>query len=362
MRFPKSITDIDASWLTEALARGGVLGGARVESVGVEQIGEGSGFAGELARLRPRYADPGQALPQTMIAKLPTQGEGRELFIAGGIYATEALFYRDLASAVPLRVPRCYYNGMDLAAGDFALLLEDLAPGRQGDQIASCSRAQAEMVVEGLATLHAALWNSPRLAECAWLTQYAEGRKGIAAVYPFIWQAAESRVGALLSPKVRAIAGALQPLLPAAFDGLATPPVTLVHGDYRLDNMLFDLAGEEGFALIDWQAAAPYRGAADLAYFFTGSLKPQDRRQWQEGLVGAYLDRLRDQGVRGYDRETCRRDMALGLLTQLLVTVLLMSGADLSVEDDRGVQLARAVLERTNAIFEDTDFDFILKS
>jgi hypothetical protein len=361
MQFPNSVTDIDAAWLTEALATGGLLQRARVESVDVEVIGEGSGFAGQLARLLPRYASAA-GLPETMIAKLPTQGEGRELFIAGGIYATEGLFYRDLAAAVPLRVPRCYYNGMDLAGGQFALLLEDLAPARQGDQIASCSRAEAEMVVEGLAALHAAFWDSPRLDECSWLRQYAENRKGIAAFYPYMWSAAESRVGDLMSPKVRAIAASLQPHLAPAYDALATPPVTLVHGDYRLDNMLFDLPGRHGFALIDWQAAAPYRGPADLAYFLTGSLRPEDRREWQERLVSLYLERLRAAGIEGYGAETCRRDMALALLTQLLVTVMLMSGADLSAEGDRGVTLARAVLERTNSIFEDTDFDFILGS
>jgi aminoglycoside phosphotransferase (APT) family kinase protein len=228
-----------------------------------------------------------------MIAKLPTQGEGRELFIAGGIYATEGLFYRDLAAAVPLRVPRCYYNGMDLAAGQFALLLEDLAPARQGDQIASCSRAEAEMVVEGLATLHAAFWNSPRLDDCAWLRQYAENRKGIVAFYPYMWSAAESRVGDLMSPKVRAIAASLQPHLAPAYDALGTPPVTLVHGDYRLDNIILAPSEPKILAVLDWELSTLGDPLADLAYhLMQWDMPPSETGAGVGTLLGHDLGRL----------------------------------------------------------------------
>jgi len=361
MQLPRSVREIDAGWLTEALREGG-LAEASVQTVRTEAIGEGAGFAGELARLTVAYGPAATEGPRTMIAKVPTQvPEARALFVAAGIYAAEGSFYRDLASMVPIRTPRCYFNGMDVQSGDFVLLLEDLAPARVGDQIRSCTRAEAEMIVHQLARLHARFWADPQLDALAWLASLRDARKDLTPLYPFIWPLTKERVGDLLTPKVVDIAASLAQHLPRVAKLLATPPMTLTHGDYRLDNMLFEVGEPPGeFAVIDWQAVAGMRGVADLAYFMTGSLTTEDRRAWGDDLVAFYMARLEDGGVRGYSMAECRRDFALALLQQLSVSVLLMSGADLSVEG-RGTELAKAMLQRTNAIFEDTDVDEALK-
>ena len=51
-------------------------------------------------------------------------------------------------------------------------------------------------------------------------------------------------------------------------DGIAGRPQTLVHGDFRADNLFFGGPdGGQGLAAIDWQVSSRGGGAFDLAYF-----------------------------------------------------------------------------------------------
>ena len=53
-------------------------------------------------------------------------------------------------------------------------------------------------------------------------------------------------------------------------------PVTLVHGDFRLDNIFFYDDGS--VAVIDWQLAMRAPGQTDLVYFCANNLMTGDRR------------------------------------------------------------------------------------
>ncbi|PYV29185.1 MAG: hypothetical protein DMG22_23655, partial [Acidobacteria bacterium] len=61
-------------------------------------------------------------------------------------------------------------------------------------------------------------------------------------------------------------------------DRLTLPPRTIIHGDYRLDNLFFGQAGGvDTLAAIDWQISARGRGVFDVAYFIAGSLPFKER-------------------------------------------------------------------------------------
>ncbi len=57
------------------------------------------------------------------------------------------------------------------ASGDFVLVLEDMTPAEQGDQITGCDVATAELAVRELARLHGPRWNDPTLDDLDWLTR-----------------------------------------------------------------------------------------------------------------------------------------------------------------------------------------------
>ena len=50
------------------------------------------------------------------------------------------------------------------ATHDFAILMNDLAPAEQGDQMAGCTPDQAALAVEEAAKLHAPVWDDSTLA------------------------------------------------------------------------------------------------------------------------------------------------------------------------------------------------------
>ena len=52
----------------------------------------------------------------------------------------------------------------------------------------------------------------------------------------------------------------------------------LVHGDYRLDNLMFPERGD-GVVALDWQTLAIGPPGRDLAYFLATSVLVDDRRE-----------------------------------------------------------------------------------
>jgi aminoglycoside phosphotransferase (APT) family kinase protein len=100
--------------------------------------------------------------------------------------------------------------------------------------------------------------------------------------------------------------------LTANFDRYSTlysGPKSLVHIDYRPDNMMFATpAGGRPLTVLDWQSLAFGPGVTDVAYFLAGAL-PRDRRNALErDLLREYHERLRELGVKDYDTETLWRD------------------------------------------------------
>ena len=59
-------------------------------------------------------------------------------------------------------------------------------------------------------------------------------------------------------------------------------PRTLIHGDFRLDNMMFrDHEYGTEFALLDWQLPYQANPMWDVVYFLAGNFEPAWRRRHQ---------------------------------------------------------------------------------
>ncbi|MGD0455830.1 MAG: phosphotransferase, partial [Solirubrobacteraceae bacterium] len=104
-------------------------------------------------------------------------------------------------------------------------------------------------------------------------------------------------------------------------------PLGLVHGDYRLDNMLFGADdAPRRFAVVDWQTVGWGPVMTDVSYFLGGSLTVEDRCAHEHALVREYYDALHAHGVRGFDWDHCwdgyRRQSFLGILMTVGPAVL----------------------------------------
>lgn len=380
---PTRLDEITPAWLTGVLRAGGVLREAEVSGVETELLGEGEGFVGCIARLSLQFEPPEPGAPATLIAKLPTSVPANRA--AGemlGLYEREILFYRELAPRVAIRTPRLYHAEMDpnpaaerspefldflerlprwllallmplfellarLRRRRYLMLIEDLAPARLGDQVAGCDPATAASALRALARVHADLWNSSELRGRFWLLGYG--------TVPRLWHRAFRKGRRTFSqrhlPKMAAsVSGKLDWLehhgieLSRAFQDGA--PETLLHTDYRLDNLFFGAGEAAGVCAIDWQGTARGPGVLDAAYFLAGSLAPELPEATIHELLAAYHAELVARGVEGYGLEVCRRDYERALL-MILYRFVTIDSIDLG--EERGAELLDAWMRRLDA-------------
>ncbi len=336
---PEALTP---SWLTAALTTTRILEGAQVVKATSRPIGTGQMC--DCVRLAVHYDRPTDA-PGTIVAKLPAADEtSRATAKALRSYENEVRFYQQLAPELPIRTPRAYYADIDVESASFVLLLEDLAPAQQGDQLRGCSPEQAEIALQELVKLHAARWGDPTLADIEWLHgDKTANREFLGILLPGLWDGFLDRYATDLGVDVTRAGTVLFSQIEAYL--LADPgPSTVVHGDYRLDNLLFDPApGGTPVAVVDWQLCTDGPGMHDVAYFIGAGLGVDERRSAEADLVRGYHAALVRAGVHDYTWERCWLDYRRGTWSGLIMAV----AASMLVERTaRGDQMFLTMAER----------------
>lgn len=298
---------IDAAWMTLALRAAGVLPEGQVATVQTKPVG--NGLIGDSFRFSLTYDGAASDAPASVIGKFPALDAASRASGAGfGLYLREVSFYRELAGTVGIITPRPYFAEIDPATSDFTLILEDLAPARPGDQLAGCSPADAETALLEAAALHAPWWGNPALEDFAWLRAADEAAPQLAAALPAVVPLFKDRYGDLLDADVQALVDRL-PAAVAAMQTQRSGPLTVQHGDFRLDNVLFDIqGGRRRMGTLDWQTIAIGNGVVDATYFLSAGLSPEDRRRHERDLIARYHAELLRLGVRDYGFDQCWHD------------------------------------------------------
>ncbi|HXA90501.1 MAG TPA: phosphotransferase, partial [Mycobacterium sp.] len=277
--------DLTASWLAEK------IGGGAVADFAVERIGTGQ--MSECYRVGLTYADAGAGGPRSVVLKVAaTDPVSRQTGLALGLYEREVRFYRDIAPRLGGPIAPCYHAAVDTLTGVFDLLLGDAGPAVVGDEIAGATTEQARLGVGELGRLHGPLLGDTSLAEAPWLNRESVlDQAMITALYAgFI-----ERYGDQIMPEHRMVCERLV----AAFDGYLAQESEqgriqgLMHGDYRLDNMLFGTAeADRALTVVDWQTVSWGPAMTDLSYFLGCALPTQDRRERYDALLLAYHEAL----------------------------------------------------------------------
>ncbi|MGX9672923.1 phosphotransferase family protein [Mycobacterium sp. HM-7] len=276
----------------------------------VEAVAIGTGQIAISTRLTLTYDRPTDA-PLTIVAKTgETDVAMRAALKRHLAYEREVSFYQELQPLLSVRTPEVYYADIDTDAYIFVLLMEDVAHADQGDQIAGCSVPLAAAAVDELVGLHAPLWCDASLAERPWLYGDKERERRLRVdVMPTMWAGFKERYADRLSDDtVRAgeqfIAGL------NGYVRADDQPWTVVHGDYRLDNLLIAPTpdGTHDITVLDWQTCTVGNAMLDVAYFIGGGLLPDDRRAHEERLVRDYFDKLVAAGIADYSWDRCWTD------------------------------------------------------
>jgi hypothetical protein len=353
---PKSPDALSAEWLTAALQSGGATN-ARVATFEYEPIAAGVGFLGKLGRLRLRYAGGGEGLPRTLVVKQPTQdAKSRELAMMFRFYEREVCFYREIGCGAGIRIPTVHFGASNARTGDFVILMEDLAPARIGDQLIGCSAEDARAAIGAIARCHAVWWLNPQLKAFAWLPASNDPINHFAQhAYQKCWEPFVQFVGEKLTPALRRTGERLATNVIRILDGSVERPNTLVHGDYRADNLFFGGTGQgpPTLAAVDWQVTGRGAGVFDIAYFLSGNVGTELRRSIEMDLLRHYTDVLRGNGVQGYGPEQCLEDYRFGVLFCLLYAVIAIGTLDPG--NARGVAVFQANFERVAAAIADLD-------
>jgi len=361
---PTTTSEITAEWMTDALRASGTISPAvSVAEVILDPASAGVGFMGEVASVGVVYSGDAGEAPTKMIAKFATQSPDiKTMMHPTRVFEREHRFYEQLASATPVRTPDVYHvtcnTSEEPLAEQYMLLMEDLGELVLGDQVAGVSPEQAESALVGLARHHAAFWDGKGLENA----QFAPPINGLLnkagqGIYEASLPGFKEVFASALQPEMVPVADAYTANHPQLLDRLKAMPNTLVHFDYRADNLFFD-PDDGSVVVIDWQSISVGGGAADVGYFLGQNLSPADRRAHENDLLHRYHDTLTAHGVSGYDFDTFFDDYRLGLVYGWVIPVFAVGSLDASSE--RAVQLWTNVIERIqDAIFQHNAQEFI---
>lgn len=301
-QFPAHPDEITDDWWAQVLDR--VPERWRWEPIGTGQVGDSVRFTLD-------FAD--EAAPVTLAGKFAAADPtSRGTAAMLGLYTKEVRFYRDLAPSLPIRTPRTLFAEIAEDGASFCLLFEDLGPARGGNQIAGCTTADARAVIAQAAALHAPSWHNPDILEQDWLQPDPAAAAQVKALYPQAQAIFRERYKDSLEPEFMALCEALAEVT-AATDR-KQERVSLVHGDFRLDNVLFDIrGGAEPVAVLDWQTLTIGNGLTDVGYFLGCGIGDTLRRQHERELLELYCAEMTARGV-PLSVEAIWRDYVVGAL------------------------------------------------
>jgi len=347
---PETAAGIDEVWLDDALRAGGLDTGNHVVGARPEAVAEAVGLMGEITRFHLDWDAPAEGQPASVIAKLPSAlAENRELALTMGYYECEHRFYDEVAGGCTMRTPRTWFSAADADAGRYALIIEDVGAYERVDQMDGADPDHAAAVVDSLAALHADWWASPRLTDHAWLP---DGLGDEVRIYGELchgsWPSFAEATASVITDEDRAVAERFLERYNAMIDRSLDAPHTLVHRDFRVDNMHFD-DGEP--VVFDWGSVGHGGGLYDFAYFVGGSMTIEDRRAHDAELLERYRSGLAAGGIE-VDDATFREWHDVGALFCLVVPIL-AGGSVLDTRDEKGERLIAEGLRRLFSYLHD---------
>jgi len=348
---PRHPREITAEWLTAALRHSGLDVGVRV--IQRMPIGEGAGLMATTERVEVDY-EHGEG-PAVVILKRPSDNEGnRAVANAFHLYQREVLFYMGAAHRSAAYTAKVHYADID--GDDFILLLEDLSAYDLGDQAEGCSAEDAMAGMVWLGRHHATFWGNVDDGSLDFLPHVSPSYSSEAIMQgaAFGWDPMVQIFGDVLPVPIKELKERYLAALPRILDAMAKRPITVVHGDFRLDNLFFGRSeGQEPLIAIDWQGALRGRPAQDLGYFMGGNLPIEVRRAHERELIERWHGELVANGVTGYTLDDAWYEYRLGVLYVWNLAVIISGTLDMS--NDRARRWISEMLRRSVAAMEDLD-------
>lgn len=354
---PASLADITPRWVTEVLRADGRLGpDGRAVVLRLRRIGEGVGIMGELRVATLGYEGDAGDAPESVVVKMPSSFEAnREQGVALGMYEAEVRFYRELAGSTAVGMPTIHAARIVPGTADFVIVMEDLSHLQLVDQATGMDADQARAATRVLAGIHAAWWDRADNEAMSWIpTTTGERIQMVAQMVPQLVPVFLERFEHRLPHGGADLIRWFGDNAFAAYRTLADmAPMTLIHSDYRVENLLFGDAARDEVVVIDWQGLGRGPGIYDLAYLLGGSMPIEERRNHERSLVDTYCTALAEGGV-PYSSDDAWTAYRAGMTVGGLATSV-FAGGTLDLANERGFELIATMAERHVAAAIDLD-------
>jgi len=290
---PQLITEpdqVNPEWLTKVFKHAGydyLVDSFEAESIGTGQVGENVRFS----------LKGSNNMPTSIVGKFMSPDPvSRATGIQQQTYIKEVFFYKNLQDKADIHTAGIFFAECDFETHEFVIMMEDLAPGQQGDQISGCTTDDAALALEELGKLHGPYWGDRSLMSNIVFSQASESEKiaQLQMIYRMVLPGFLDRYSARLSSEHIAIIEQMPDLLPN-YRNFYRGQDTLIHSDYRLDNMMF--GGAQPLTVVDWQTISLGCGLVDASYFLGTSLSSEIRIKQETDLLKHYHDVLRSYKV-----------------------------------------------------------------
>lgn len=294
--FPQGFTP---EYLTTVLGRKFLPKGTIVTNVSRSPVGEGTGMMADIAKLELSYEGDSKGLPPSVIAKYASENPtNRQVAMLYNLYERETRFSHELDPLTEARCPEFYFTGLENE--NFVILMEDMTDYEVGNQTVGASLVQTELAIDELAKLHASFWE--KVAHLQWVpgivdSYHADNMYNLANTG---WDVMVEIFGDFIPEHIRAQRDRFLAAIPGLQAERMGAPITLCHGDFRMENLLYGVQPEHHpVAVIDWQGPLKGRGMFDVALFLGQSTKVEVRQSHEKQLLQRYLDGLVSRGITG---------------------------------------------------------------
>jgi Ecdysteroid kinase-like family len=349
LSYPTQPEQLTTGWLTTALRADGAITTSTVTHIEQTPVGVGAGMLGSLVKIDLTYDHAEAGAPSSVVAKFATPIIGnRAVAMAFRLYEREIGFYRQVAPSVDVAAPRSFAGEIDTSNGDSVLLIEDLSAYRTGDQVAGCTAAEAKTIIDAIVPLHAAYWGHAEdmPLECVPHIDSDSQIAGITGGCHYGWDPAMERFGHVIAPEIKAVREQFLAAVPELHRMMGRCTQTVIHGDVRLDNLMFGTSPEHpDVILIDWSMTIS-NGLHDVAYLVSQNVTTEERRAHELELVAHHHAGLVARGVTGYTLDQAWSDYKTAILYLFCYGVVI--GGTLDPSNERGAAFMEKLLERSS--------------
>lgn len=339
---PTAIADVTASWLSDVT-------GWDVRDFTATDIGSGLGVSSAVYRL-DLTTDDG---PPSVVMKLKALDDNAAMrSVMLRMYAREVQFFRTLADQTPIRIPKSYYAAMNDDGSEAVIIMENMGGNRAIDQVEGITIEDARACIDALAAWHANWWNK--------VDGIAENGAALPLqnpIYPVMlpglfaqgWEKLTNSENCQPPANMLPIGPKYGAAIPGLLERLFSGPITLLHGDFRGDNLMFSADGTP--IVIDFQLGHIGSAAYDLAYFITQTLASDQAREHEAALIERWMDGLRSNGVSDEDLADMHEQYRRAALFCLVYPVVAAHGMDLT--DERQAALVNVMMGNLSRAVDD---------